>query len=267
MISVTLKGLSLLQFSNLSRFPELLHFSSTRNGGSSEANYGSLNLGFNSGDKHEDVVANRNKLCTALEIRLEQFVFPKPTHTATVRIINDRFLNAGEDDRKHFLLDTDAVITNHKGICIAVKTADCVPVLLYDPRQKVVAAIHAGWRGTAQNIVLNTIEKLKDEFDTNPSDLIAGIGPSICPDVYEVGSDVYNQFDPVFVEDTQPFQTGKKLLNLWKANRQQLIQGGVNSQNIEIAELCTWSDNDLFFSARRDGAKTGRMATGIMIRE
>ena len=266
MVSATLKGLSILQFNNLIKYSEVLHFSSTRIGGSSEANYSSLNLGFNSGDNYGNVITNRNKLCSALEINSKRFVFPKQTHTATTKVISDDFFSE-KGDPLQYLLDTDALITNLKGICIAVKTADCVPVLLYDPRKKVVAAIHAGWRGTAQNIVFKTVQKLKDEFDTDPSDLIAGIGPSISPGAYEVGSDVYNQFDPMFYEDTDPLQTDKKLLNLWKANHQQLIMGGVNSQNIEIAQLCTWSDSELFFSARRDGAKTGRMATGIMMWE
>jgi len=140
-----------------------------------------------------------------------------------------------------------------------------VPVLLFDPRRKVIAAIHAGWRGTAQNIVLVAIQKLVESFGSDPADLIAGIGPSISPDVYEVREDVHSQFDPEFYQDTNPVQPDKRVLNLWKANQHQLIDGGILSERIEIAQLCTWSDSGRFFSARRDGVKTGRMATGIML--
>lgn len=266
MISVVLSGLSLLQFDNLNRFPELLHFSTARTGGVSEANYSSLNLGLNSGDSRDLVIANRILLCSALQINKEQLIFPKQTHTATIKIITERFLSSCDEDKKDYLLDTDAIITAVDGICIAVKTADCVPVLLYDPKQKVIAAIHAGWRGTVQNIVLLTIQKMVMEFGSSPADLIAGIGPSISPAIYEVEEAVWSQFDPLFYTDTAPLSPDKKMLDLWKANHHQLILGGVSSHNIEAAQICTLSDPERFFSARRDGAKTGRMATGIMLR-
>ena len=266
MISVALNGLLVLQFSNLSKYPELIHFSSTRTGGSSVASYSSLNLGLNSGDAHDQVVANRNLLSSALGIKADCLIFPKQTHTSTVKVIRENFLSASEENRRLYLRDTDSIITDLKGVCVAVKTADCVPVLLFDHKLKVVAAIHAGWKGTLQNIVNETIQKMADEFGTNASDLIAGIGPSISPEVYEVGVDVHSLFDPDFLTPTNPVKGGKKLLDLWKANREQLIHAGVPSDQIEIAGFCTLSDPERFFSARRDGAKTGRMGSGIMIR-
>ena len=264
MISVAIKGLSILKFNNLDKFPELCHFSTLRTGGNSTDAYSTLNLGLNSGDINSNVMANRLALCKTLGIRPDRLIFPKQTHTATVKVITNDFLSLRPEERKLFLHETDAVITALKGVCIAVKTADCVPVLLYDPRQKVVAAIHAGWRGTAQNIVLKTIHKLVEEFGSDPADLFAGIGPSISPDVYEVGEDVHSQFDPEFYRDTRSVKSDKRMLDLWKANQHQLIAGGISFDQIETAQLCTWSNPDRFFSARRDGAKTGRMATGIM---
>jgi len=266
MISVTLNGLSLLQFNNLNRYPGLLHFTTLRTGGTSTANYSSLNLGLNSGDSSENVLSNRNKLCSALGISAEKLIFPIQTHTATVKLITHDFFNALKEDQKGYLLDTDAIITDLKGVCVAVKTADCVPVLLFDPVRNVVAVIHAGWRGTAQNIVLKTIQKLVEEFGSEPADLIAAIGPSISPDVYEVGGEVFSQFESNFYHHKVPSHPDKRMLDLWKANHHQLISGGVSSEQIEIAQLCTWSESERFFSARRDGAKTGRMATGIMMR-
>jgi len=266
MISVAKNKLPVFQFANLGRFSELVHFSTTRVGGCSTNNYSSLNLGFNSGDLPENVVENRIRLCGALEINPDRLIFPKQTHTANVKTVATSFFELATEAQKHFLNETDAVITNLNGVCVAIKTADCVPVLLYDPKRKMVAAIHAGWRGTIQNIVFVAIQKMVKEFGTDPEDLIAGIGPSISPEVYEVGEEVWKQFDPEFYLALNPEKADKKLLDLWSANYQQLIKAGVPAENIEVARICTFSDPDRFFSARRDGIKTGRMATGIMIK-
>lgn len=266
MISVAKNELSVLQFTNLSQFPELFHFSTTRIGGCSAENYRSLNLGFNSGDHPVAVTENRIKLCNSLEIDPECLVFPKQTHTATIKTISTNFFELGNENRRHFLNETDAVITNLKGVCVAIKTADCVPVLLFDYKRRVVAAVHAGWRGTVQNIVSKTIQKMATEFGTEPSDLYAGIGPSISHEVYEVGEEVWKQFNTTFYSETNPAKTGKRLLSLWSANFQQLIMSGIPANQIEIARTCTFSNPDRFFSARRDGLNTGRMASGIMVR-
>ncbi|MCX6237825.1 MAG: peptidoglycan editing factor PgeF [Bacteroidia bacterium] len=266
MISVVKKELSVLQFANLSGFSELLHFSTTRVGGFSTNNYSSLNLGFNSGDLPENVVGNRIKLCVVNGINPDRLVFPKQTHTATVKTITSLFFNLDKEDQKRFLNETDAVITDLQGVCIAVKTADCVPILLFDPKQKVVAAVHAGWRGTVQNIVSMTIHKMVEEFGCEPSSLFAGIGPSISPEIYEVGEEVWKQFTPEFYHSTNPAKADKRLLDLWSANYQQMVFSGVPVTHIEVARICTWSDPVRFFSARRDGVRTGRMATGIMLR-
>jgi len=266
MIYVVNNKLPVFQFANLDLFPELFHFSTTRVGGCSTNKYSSLNLGFNSGDVQEKVIENRIRLSGALEINPDRLFFPKQTHTATVKTITKDFLYWGKEAQKHFLNETDAVITNLQGVCVAVKTADCVPVLLFDPKRKVVAAVHAGWRGTVQNIVFVAIQKMIREFGTDPSDVIAGIGPSISPEVYEVGKEVWTQFDPEFYLPTDSDKPDKRLLDLWSANFQQLIKAGVPAEQIEVARTCTFSDLDRFFSARRDGIKTGRMATGIMIK-
>lgn len=266
MISVTLKDLTILQFTNLNRFSELLHFSTMRINGCSQDKYSTLNLGFNSGDLPVNVSENRNLLCNELELYPDQLVFPKQTHTATVKIITADYFNSDEDTQKHFLDETDAVITALTGVCVAVKTADCVPVLLFDPKRGVVAAVHAGWRGTVQGIAAKTINIMTESFGSEPSDLLAGIGPSISPDVYEVGEEVWKQFGAEFHRQVHPERPDKRLLDLWSANHHQLLAAGIPDSQIEVARTCTLSDSDRFFSARRDGIKTGRMATGIMIR-
>jgi polyphenol oxidase len=266
MITIYKSELTILQFANLTGFSELTHFSTTRIGGCSEGNYFSLNLGFNSGDSPGNVKANRLILCKAFEISPDLLVLPDQTHSSTVKTITSDYFSAGTDERKRFLNETDAIITNLHGVCIAVKTADCIPILLFDQKRKVVAAVHAGWRGTAQSIVLKTINKMVEDFGSETSDFFAGIGPSISQAFYEVGEEVWSQFTSEFYHETNPEKADRRLLDLWSANLDQLIAAGIPENQIELARICTWSDHDQFFSARRDGAKTGRMATGIMIR-
>ncbi len=252
-------------FDNLNQFRSIQHFSTTRLGGCSTDRYDSFNLGFNSGDLPKNVIANRQKLCDTFDIKREYLIFPKQTHTGTVKVISAEFFDLDESSKKQFLNETDAVVTNLKNVCVAIKTADCVPILVYDLVKQVVAAIHAGWRGTAQNIVQNTINQMIVRFESNPSDLWAGIGPSISPEIYEVGQEVWSQFPPEFYRPTNPFKSEKRLLDLWKANFHQLRASGVPENQIEVAQICTLSNPDLFFSARRDDAKTGRLATGIWL--
>ena len=265
MIAITKNDIPLLQFSNLSGFGELFHFTTTREGGESQDNYHSFNLGFHSGDIPECVSRNRMVLNKALEINQDQVIFPKQTHSAAIKTINADFLDIDKNGRELFLSETDALITNCKGICIGIKTADCVPLLLFDQKKQVIAAIHAGWRGTAQSIAFIAVNRMIFEFNSDPKDIIAGIGPSISPEVYEVGREVWSQFDPPYYRSNGSDSKDKRLLNLWEANRDQLIMAGIPAEQIELAGLCTFSNREAFFSARRDGIKTGRMASGIML--
>lgn len=265
MIDIIKNCIPLLQFSNLSGFPDLFHFTTTREGGESSDNYRSLNLGYNSGDLPESVFRNKIILGNSLGINQNQLIFPKQTHSAQIKTITADYLELEEREKKTFLEETDAVITDLKGMCIGIKTADCVPVLLFDKKKKVIAAIHAGWRGTIQRIANKAVEIMISEFSSDPRDMVAGIGPSISPEVYEVGIEVWSQFDLQYYRSKGTDSTDKRLLNLWKANYDQLIAVGIPSEQIELAGICTLSNPSKFFSARRDGGKTGRMATGIMI--
>lgn len=255
-----------MQFPVLNSFPELIHFSTVRSGISNTGYYNSLNPGLNFRDVPENIMTNKSLLSRSLGIDPDRLIFPKQTHSATVKTITSDFFKAGEDEQKNFLKETDAVMTSLAGVCIAVKTADCVPVLLYDPQRKVIAAIHAGWRGTVQNIVVETISRMTAIFGSQPSDLFAAIGPSIGPGIYEVGREVWDLFPSEFYRTGHPSRPDKRLLDLWKANHHQLMGTGIPSFQIEIARICTFSDPVRFYSARRDGAQTGRMGTGIMMK-
>ena len=254
-----IKNIHLLHFKNLSIYQNIIHFSTTRIGGKSQGILSSFNLGYTVNDNPKIVTENLDSLANTFGISRKQLVSPKQTHSKNIGIVKS------END---IFPDTDALITNVPGICIFVRTADCVPILLFDPVKKAIAAIHSGWKGTIQEISKQTIELMQKEYGTNPNDLIAGIGPSIGPEVYEVGPEVIDQFNLKFGIDhiiTPIENTNKGLLNLWEVNKQILQNCGVPEHQIELSEKCTYSNPDLFYSARRDGVKTGRLATGIMI--
>ncbi|MEH0155393.1 peptidoglycan editing factor PgeF [Limibacter armeniacum] len=252
--------LPLYQFDNLSAIEGIQHFVSSRKGGVSKEHLDSLNLGTSKmvNDNLDYVMENRRRIADAINIAPTSLLFPAQTHSDHIKVV---------EATDTPIDDTDALITNKKGICIAVQSADCVPILLYDPIKKAAAAIHSGWRGTVQRIAEKTVQKMSMEFGTRPEDLIAGIGPSICQEIYEVGPEVVEEVEQKLGE----FQSlianrkdgGKAHLDLWEANRQMLINVGIKPKNIEVSGICSYTKHDEFFSARR--GKTGRFGAGILL--
>ena len=163
--------------------------------------------------------------------------------------------------------DTDAVITSEKGLCIAVKTADCIPVLLYDAKHHAAAAIHAGWRGTVAGIVRKCVVEMHQCFDTDPADLKAVIGPGISLERFEVGQEVYDQFAQAgFDMDRIARMYAKWHIDLPLCNQLQLQQTGIKYENIEMSGICTHTQSDEYFSARKLGINSGRIYTGIILK-
>ncbi|BDD03374.1 peptidoglycan editing factor PgeF [Aureibacter tunicatorum] len=265
-------GLELGQIDILNSQENVEHFFSTRKGGFSLGVNKGLNLGFNQIDEPSHVQMNRMALCKALDIQSNQLIVPKQTHSANVEIIYPTTLEEFNSGLNTFDT-TDALVTNIPNIFIAVLTADCVPVLLFDPVEKVIAAVHAGWKGTAQGIVQNTVRMMSSHFNTDPMNIITAIGPSISSENYEVGEEVKNQYAEKFEDHSHlvfarhPLYTDKYFLDLWKANRHQLESIGVRYKNIEISNVCTYTDAGRYFSARRDKGKTGRQLSGIMLKK
>jgi polyphenol oxidase len=264
MFRQTNQHIPLWHFDMLDRQTKILHYISSRIGGVSQDIYASFNQSFTAGDRKEHVTENRRLLAMELGITPGMLLFPGQTHTANIRVI--RKYSA----IKERITETDALITRLPEVCVSVLTADCVPLLLYDPETMVVAAAHAGWKGTVQSIALKTVEVMVEQFGCKTHQMLAGIGPSIGPEHYEVGEDVINavhQNENLHAGTTLKKQSGKKaLLSLWEANRQQLLIAGLGKENIELAEICTFESHQTFFSARRLGNPCGRFATGIMIK-
>ncbi len=204
---------------------------------------------------------NRQELASILQINTSQLVFPKQTHSSNIFKIQDK--------PEHELHDVDALVTNVPGFCLCVQTADCVPIFLVDPIKKVIGVAHSGWRGTVKKIVSKCLGKMVIEYNCNPVVMMAVIGPSISPAIYEVGNDVASKVQmhlPSPEKLLQPKGDKKWYFDLWAANKNQLIESGLTLENIEISGKCTYSSPNNFFSARRDGADTGRMVSGIMLK-
>jgi len=192
---------------------------------------------------------------------------PHQTHTDRIAVI-DRCGYTRDD-----LMETDALVTNLRGYAIGVRTADCVPVLLFDPVNRAIAAIHSGWKGTVLKISGKTIRLMTDIYGSNPKDMKALIGPSIGPDSFQVGAEVAEKFAQAgfdmesILSDRGPriegTMQGGLHIDLWEANRWILQQAGVPKENIQVSGVCTYQNNDRFFSARREGTKCGRIINVI----
>jgi YfiH family protein len=205
------------------------------------------------------VKTNLESLAALLPERPRVIVVPRQTHTTNVRVITD--IPMSEE-----LQDVDAVVTHLKDFCLCVSTADCVPILLYDKEKQVIAAIHAGWRGTVGRIVEKTIEVMRIQYGTEGKDLVACIGPSISLESFEVGDEVYAAFEEAGFDMARIARRYKKWhLDLWEANRVQLLANGVLPEHIEVVGICTFQRHEDFFSARRLGIKSGRILSGIML--
>lgn len=261
--------IDLVTYPILNKFERITHFTSTRQGGVSSGNYASLNLGRFSGDEAEKIQENFRRLLQTIGIKDEQIHLPYQTHEDIVFNIDEDFLSLDKTARKEKLHGVDALITNVPNQCIGVSTADCVPILIYDPAKQAIGTAHSGWRGTCSRIVKKTVQGMVENFQSNPADLIVAIGPSISPDVYEVGDELIDHFQKEnFDIEKIFFKQGEKYhLDLWEANKLTLMEVGVLEENIEISGYCTYTEHQRFFSARRLGIKSGRLVSGLMIVE
>ena len=275
-------SIRILQASTLAKLPWLVHGFCTKPGGvSNQDGQKVLNLGFTEWDTKENVLENRRHFQSALGASNLQLIFLKQIHSDVIHLF---------DTAPAKPCQGDASVTNRPGLLLGIQTADCVPILLVDPKKRAVAAIHAGWRGTLARIVVKAIGQMQMQFQCNPADLLAAIGPSIGGCCYEVGTEVATQFLSQFAEAPQwfdEFRTGDEpnpiqwlnmmppghqpapknvLLDLRKANRTQLLAAGVRAPNIFVSDLCTACHRDLLFSYRKEGPQSGRLLSVIGIR-
>lgn len=247
------------------------HGFSTRIGGVSEGYLGSMNLSFTRGDKAEAVRENYMRMAKALGVDADSFVFSQQTHTTNVRTV--RFQDKGRGLLAPLTYqDVDGLITNVPGLTLTTFYADCVPLFFVDPVHKAIGLSHSGWRGTVGRMGAVTLQRMQEEYGTDPANVIAAIGPSICQDCYEVSEDVIqefqNAFEPKFHK--QLFyrkENGKYQLNLWAANEIVLTEAGVPREQIAITNVCTCCNGDKLFSHRASQGKRGNLAAFLALKE
>jgi len=234
------------------QFPEIIFGFSTKCGSNSEPPY-YFNLSYSVGDVKERVDQNRRMFFKELGLNEKKVSYQKQVHEDKINFV-DTYGSCGE---------SDALITNSKNLGLAISSADCPAIFIYDPLEKVIAAVHSGWKGTEKKILAKTIKRLSDEFSCSASDLICYIGPSISQKNYEVGKEVAIKFDDQFIL----IKENKYYLNLARVNFNMLINEGVKEKNIQVSKLCSFEYADLLHSFRRDGIKSGRALGVIAIRE
>ena len=266
-MNIQLSNKRMLEYGLNESHSNIFSFSTTRHGGYSEGAYASFNCNDYCGDSLEVVEKNETLLQELLPGHPE-LIIPHQVHKTVVETIDDAFLSCDKVQQKEKLEGVDALISDQKGICLCISTADCIPVLCYDTHKQVIAAIHAGWRGTVERIVEKTLQQMTDRYGTNPSDVKAVIGPGISLASFEVGDEVYQTFQEAgFEMDRIARRYTKWHIDLWEANRLQLIRCGVLAEHIEVAGVCTYKQYEDFFSARRLGIHSGRILSGILLKK
>jgi YfiH family protein len=250
------------KFNNLSSQNKIKHLFSTRLGGVSENEFASLNLSYSRGDNTKHVDENFKRI-SELGFPIDKMVFSYQVHETEIR-------NVTEDDcgkgilKEYDFTNVDGLMTNIPDIVLVTFFADCVPLYFYDPVQNAIALSHAGWRGTLMEIGKSTLDEMAQKFGSNPSDMLIGIGPSICQDCFETGKEVSDMFlekfdfASNFIIDSKT-DSNKSYIDLWNMNKQILINAGVCEHNIELPDICTMCNTDLFYSHRVMGWNRGNM--------
>jgi YfiH family protein len=241
------------QFPALSKEAGLRHAVYTRRGGVSRPPYGNLNTSYSVGDKVEHVTTNLRIIRQS--IGAPHLRYLNQVHGTGVLVFDreEGVVSAGG------ATPADAMMTNLSGVALMVKQADCQAVILFDPRKRVVANVHCGWRGNSGNILGKVIARMKSSFGISPAEMRAAIGPSLGPCCAE-----FTSYGTLFPESFKPFMVSKNHFDLWEISRWQLLEAGVRKERIEVAGICNRCRTDLFFSHRGEGT-TGRSATVVML--
>lgn len=223
-----------------------------------------MNISTTRGDAPESIEENRRRIASAIGVRAEDFTYTHQTHTTNVAV-------ATKEDRGRQFMETDGLVTNVPGICLVTFYADCVPLFFVDPVHRAIGLSHSGWKGTVHKMGKVTAERMRDEFGTDPAQMTAAIGPSICRECYEVSEDVIEQFRENFREElwSELFyrkEDGKYQLDLWKANQAVLMEAGIPEERIAVTNVCTHCNPDILFSHRSTGVKRGNLSAFLALK-
>lgn len=268
------KKVPYVSFPVLSQIPFLRHGFSTRLGGVSSGIFSTMNFGVDISpyaDNPENILENYNRISKSIGVDPKSLVISRQVHKTNIRVVEEA------DQGKGLFIPTDyeeidGMITNKPNVTLVTKYADCVPLYFVDPKKNVIGLTHSGWRGTVLKIGKITVEEMNKHFDSKPEDIIAVVGPSICPDCYEIGEEVAAEFKKAFPKNwdndiLKANGAGKYQCNLWAANRTVLSEAGLKPENIHISGVCTCCNSDLLFSHRKTEGKRGSLAAFLAIAE
>lgn len=264
------KAVPYFTFPAFDELPGIIHGFSSRLGGVSEGFLSSMNLSFSRGDEPERVRENFRRIAESIGFSEKDLVFSMQTHTANVRRVGREDCGRGLE-RPVGYCDVDGLVTNEPGVVLTTFYADCVPLFFVDPVHHCIGLSHSGWRGTVGKIGKATVETMAREFGSEPGDLLAAVGPSICQECYEVSEEVIGLFRENFAEDLWPKlfyrkDNGHYQLNLWEANRLIFQEAGILPQHITVTDICTACNPELLFSHRASGGKRGNLAGFLEIK-
>lgn len=261
-------GVTYITFPKLERAGGQTHAFSTRLGGVSTGDTASMNFSFTLDENAEAVKENFRIFCSAVGLDSERVVLSQQTHTANIRKVTEEDLGKGVwRDRDY--TDIDGLVTNVPGAVLVTQYADCTPLIFFDPVTKTAATSHAGWRGTVAEIAAKTVRIMVSDYGADPKNIIAAIGPNIGQCCYEVDDPVINEINRLSYLDRQLCYTakgsGKYMLDLREVNREIILHAGIPPENIDVADLCTCCNSDLFHSHRATGGRRGTLAAFISI--
>lgn len=268
-LNIITKGdLSYITFPSLS-LDGVTHAFTTRHGGVSVGKFSTMNMSFTRGDDREAVIENYRRICEAIGTDYRKCVLSHQTHTTNLRVVTADDAGKGIIAPRDYD-DVDGLLTDVPGITLVTQFADCVGLLFYDPVKRVIAASHAGWRGTVGKIGAETVDRMCTEFGCRACDIRVGIAPSIGPCCFEVDRPVYDEIAKLDIPDLQSFikddRNGKYHIDLWGINRATLTAEGVLPEHISVTDLCTKCLHDDFFSHRFTKGERGNLAALIALK-
>ena len=256
-----------LTYNKLSQIPFIHHAFSTRHGGVSKGIFESMNFSF-ANDDRESVLQNYRRFCNAVGFEFDTLVASSQDHNTFVRVCTKDNCGIGIT-RKKDIESVDALVTNEQGVTLVTYYADCTPLFFVDTKRKAIGLAHAGWRGTVGKIGQKVIDKMVENYGTDPKDVVCAIGPAISLCCYEVDKACADNFYALGLDDSKfvfPKEDGKFMIDLLETNRQILMSCGVKEENITVSDLCTKCNSDLLWSHRATNGKRGTMSAFMTLK-
>lgn len=266
-VEQTRNGVTFYESDGIAAAGGAAHGFSTRLGGVSQGMWESLNLGPSRGDDPDHVRENYRRFFAAIGVDGGKIAMTNQVHGGTVRCVTTADVHTDPYGKVGY--EADGLMTALPGVALVIYSADCIPILFYDPARRVVAAVHAGWRGTAAGIATAAVERMRDVFDCRPEDILAAIGPGIGPDCFETHEDVPNAMTAALstavLQHIRIKENGKFAVDLKAINAMRLLQAGLDPAHVAVSQVCTSCDTQKFWSHRKMGTSRGSMAAAIQL--